>query len=1217
MTKSPISGAYYKFNKFGDCVEIIENNSKGELKLFSDTFFKTDLPHHFVNNYSHWFDSTTNSILFRPKSFFDPNFNSQVEYVLSLQGNILTETATGRKLMDVHGHTFREILKPVSRIEDSSFIHLFVNASLDEITLDLPRKGLHFSLVEQKYMRSKEFDMKVIEHCNIGTLIGLQSGILLESDNSDRIIIVPNGDIQVSSTSEASHQRVRINNDTQYPVKYFAYRVNRLLWQLEGEDNLSSWLFLALLHATTSSVIEDLFTKQTGTESALRILHSSRAWQQRPLQEFDLSLLLKIAALSPERKYYPKHLRQMEYVTWPRSIPTMAAHDAFVIIASKIYDYSQSLAFLYPQPLAEDKETEHPFPTLLFLNERAYDQSMNKYNSNAWLSRDLYARKQESNFIFAPTHRPPSQDTSVRRLAWSSRTNHLYAKGDVQYEIYGRMKCLSPIQELPSIVEWSNLNDIPPHILSLYYMAVKKNKTFVTFLISYLGYKYGSNYETLLAYLLAILNNAQKFPKPLLSTPEKDIENVKEITLKEETLKKHLNDWKKSFDEAPHSYQRYNESESDYQYRLRQEYEQEIQSRTSRMLSIIRKCFDTFKSISYSHISLHSQYFSLQNLLTKLQDYMKKVCVNIDLKTWFDKIIETLKTIVPSTRPELPSLHDIRIEKCAKKENFNILTYMYKIKQHSQSSLNSDDLRMAKLIFKTGKIPDTSLDNFFTSNNSALFLDYMEELRSSYQCSSRELTSEERVSSMLEKLWKLVEMLYQPCKRSSSVAFSKAGLWPKLHPTRILSQLLFEKKNSKNPFFHRDLVGSIAVLFTHKQRNKRLQALSADENKKVQYERELANTGHKNWQPNMHPEWLVLEIEMNMMIRPTQFEVASNMMNCDTNMVMQFNMGEGKTSVIIPMLALKLNHGQLFRLTVLKQLLNTNYTSLVFKLGGILNRRVLMIPFSRDTKLESSQIDQLKLSLERLKERNGVLITVPEYRLSFELKGLEKGLQSQYELSRKFIELQDWMDTNCRDVLDESDEILHVRYQLIYTVGDQLSLDAASLRWTIPQRIFRLIKKHAKTFSCQFERESEFHEIPSLYQSEFPYFRLFDRNVFSEEFVPMLVQDILDGKAMDINIPYKPEHRTLLERFMIQEEVSQKEMDQVRSLYEDTITWYELLIMRGLFSYQTLFHSLNKRWRVNYGVRENSTKLMAVPFRAKDVASERAGKFFHNYSTGS
>lgn len=35
-----------------------------------------------------------------------------------------------------------------------------------------------------------------------------------------------------------------------------------------------------------------------------------------------------------------------------------------------------------------------------------------------------------------------------------------------------------------------------------------------------------------------------------------------------------------------------------------------------------------------------------------------------------------------------------------------------------------------------------------------------------------------------------------------------------------------------------------------------------------------------------------------------------------------------------------------------------------------------------------------------------------------------------------------------RDVLDESDEILSPKYQLIYTIGDRQEMDGGTLRWT-------------------------------------------------------------------------------------------------------------------------------------------------------------------------
>jgi hypothetical protein len=49
----------------------------------------------------------------------------------------------------------------------------------------------------------------------------------------------------------------------------------------------------------------------------------------------------------------------------------------------------------------------------------------------------------------------------------------------------------------------------------------------------------------------------------------------------------------------------------------------------------------------------------------------------------------------------------------------------------------------------------------------------------------------------------------------------------------------------------------------------------------------------------------------------------------------------------------------------------------------------------------------------------------------------------------------------------------------------------------------------------------------------------------------------------------------------------------------------QILILAGCLRYEVLFVALSKRWKVNYGVNPNGFRKMAVPFKAKDVASER------------
>jgi hypothetical protein len=106
------------------------------------------------------------------------------------------------------------------------------------------------------------------------------------------------------------------------------------------------------------------------------------------------------------------------------------------------------------------------------------------------------------------------------------------------------------------------------------------------------------------------------------------------------------------------------------------------------------------------------------------------------------------------------------------------------------------------------------------------------------------------------------------------------------------------------------------------------------------------------------------------MIRPEQIETAKNMLNPPQredgkgNTVMQLNMGEGKTSVIVPLLCASLAQGKnLVQITVLKSLFNMNYSYLASRLANILDRRVYVFPFNRNMKITSQDLENINWML--------------------------------------------------------------------------------------------------------------------------------------------------------------------------------------------------------------------------------------------------------------
>ena len=152
-----------------------------------------------------------------------------------------------------------------------------------------------------------------------------------------------------------------------------------------------------------------------------------------------------------------------------------------------------------------------------------------------------------------------------------------------------------------------------------------------------------------------------------------------------------------------------------------------------------------------------------------------------------------------------------------------------------------------------------------------------------------------------------------------------------------------------------------------------------------QLSQELSNKGYENWDPHEFPEWLLLEIESGILIRVVQREVASRM--CDPpdgkNIVMQLHMGEGKSSVIIPVVAIRLADGAvLVRVIVAKPQSKQMARMLISKLGGLLGRRIYRMPFSRALRFTDTQLDEIYSMCKGCMADGGILLIQPEHILS-------------------------------------------------------------------------------------------------------------------------------------------------------------------------------------------------------------------------------------------
>jgi hypothetical protein len=118
----------------------------------------------------------------------------------------------------------------------------------------------------------------------------------------------------------------------------------------------------------------------------------------------------------------------------------------------------------------------------------------------------------------------------------------------------------------------------------------------------------------------------------------------------------------------------------------------------------------------------------------------------------------------------------------------------------------------------------------------------------------------------------------------------------------------------------------------------------------------------------------------------------------------------------------------LARVIILKALSAQMFRLLVARMGGLVNRRVFYLPFSRQVAIDAEHVEAIEGLFKKCASVGGVLLTQPEHILSFKLMTIDRLLTSATEadlaLAKRLRGLEVWLANRSRDVLDESDEIL-------------------------------------------------------------------------------------------------------------------------------------------------------------------------------------------------
>ena len=1192
-----------------------------------------DFPSAFIEEYVHWLDVDKGIVEWRPLTnpWDSSNLNWWMRPNSSGSLNLARDILM---LIDLHTPTAKALTSVLSPLEQATHLHATLNDKTELLEVHLPRLKLDFfSKKGILQLESKQYrGMVVDEDQSFGALTGLVNKLVLRGiHDSSRIVIIPYG--EAACIRDGQHVRVHVASPTQ--PSYHMYSIDRDLGRLVDNGSLKSKFFLCYLHAITSNNLPDQLTSRTGTEEALSILRSASAQSFLRIEEEEIKLLEQITQLTPIREYYPPGLQVMHRVRWTK-LPPLSQHHAFdglvrsiICLANTFKLFEENPAKIADLPARGEKSLlkraairNSTFCVYAFGAEDHVTTYDAKYEARDTISD---SNREFQVYRTAKLVNSWSRDLQCtktllsRMIAWRipvqgiSDEEPLILGFDLQWLV-------PPTQFLPA--KWCTLQTL----LSTSTTADRYKIMLFLSTLSYSQHRDIELVETLLAFATVpelrrlqppqhtlfdlsqgfepqkskLLSFAQQNARPFYSCPESELPAL--------------------------SYETWDDADA----RRRGEH---CATKDEHVESLVDNIVAQWpaSTIHAPSSSILNTYINMKKALEDAQNQFNIWHHNVDFKNYVNSAQNYLNSLVARPRNEQqyffstasyePSLTrcyvDLKDLLCNKAPSISPVPPANLDALMVDGGEEAEDHRSLELLLAS--LSSTSSAGFeqrYLEDLSKSFTSLHNSRIPSSQLSSQDIgrTLQRHLEQCEMHLSAVCQIILDSVRATSSITLRiafEAKLFPRLSQVSLLRCLANNQEVSLDESWKACLIGygeSISKL----QRARRLLAAIGNI---TELRSELCNPGRQGWDAVTHPDWLLLEIENNLCIRNVQAQIAQEMIapSSGANSVMQLNMGEGKSSVIVPIVAAALaDQKKLVRVVVLKPLAPQMFQSLVKKLGGLLNRRVFYMPFSRSIRLDVQQAMQIRRSYEECMATGGVLLTQPEHLLSFELMGPERLLSSAPEVGKTMFETQRWLDTHCRDILDESDEILSVRFELIYTMGEQAMIEFGPDRWVVIEHILGLIRHFVHKIAEQFPEGLEVH--PSS-PGSFPRIRILQPSV-GERLTTIMAEHICDEGIPGLPMwNRRTELRKLLLRYLTDIDMTQAEATLLQvDVFSVVSVKKILLLLRGLIAGRILaFAFEQKRWRVNYGL-DLSRTMLSVPYRAKDIPAARA-EFSHPDTT--
>lgn len=1204
----------------GERLSIKTRKGSQILQLIPPEVFVNDFPRVFISDNFHWLDLQTGLLEFRPLKH--PWKACSTNWRLSFDPyEPCVMQQDSKTLVDIRSPPFKRICR-ILRVLDASDEIVVTQTATGMLDAELSRLRLKFFVNDNGRVASKEFGALIDVDQDVGCFYGLRNKLVLVDSSNNRSVIVPYGHPVVNRKDD--HVAVTIDLPAGNRVKYIHYCLDSHLQLLRGFYPLAI-LYQAYLHALTSFPAADDLTHRSGTEEAIRILRQGSLRSSFPLQNDCIETLEWIASLTPHRCFYPRHLRVMQTVTWSSNLGQLAQHDDFQPLAQDILQFSVQCAHFHDAKSNENKISYRGNTDLLQrarcrneqLRSSEFSGPPTSFTKKVYKSRDCDSTSARSSAVYSITGLirdwPLTVDHSSSIVATMTQFKEVSMLSD-DFTRCSYSEILS--QSAPS--SW----------VSLYEVCQSSSQTRDTYsLISlFSAFAFGGNIDqSILRQLLqvAFSEKCKDVAVPRDSRTSLNLALGEDLVLSQ--VEDAIRESYEPFTEIRKSYLTYGEQvESNRRAKLKWEDQrkQDVQLcgehireqwpckapqlPSSKMIPRVSK------TAAYEKCKiLCGNWFQNKNFLA----FLRQVQSQVPPSNSYNSNVEPVPTShvhsqeIECTSFQPPRLLDLIQMSRASTPQTEVAPVTY----HAASSILRPTPELWALAKHFQDSPNQCQQDY--GNGLSHSVQALEDFSSSVPRTGNFdlsgsvdwaakrtalLSHQNQVQRLRDSLWEEIVITLTISENRSRP--STDTVYPSITVWSVLS-ILAHDQWANIPAQWRELLVAFGKSISALRRCGRL--ISCVETRDMDgFLKDADNPGYEGWDPLIYPTWLLLEIENNITIRKRQAEVALRMIEPEDgeNAVLQLNMGEGKTSVITPMVATILANGRgILRIIVLKPLLRQSDGLLSQRLGGLIQRRIYHIPFSRHTHLTSSTVGQLKSIYRQCCRDRSILIALPEQILSFRLIGLDAAERSP-DIFAPLVALEHWLQIHCRDVIDESDEVMDTKFQMVYTMGTQRSLDGLSSRWETTQHLLRLVSTQAK---CLQQDDPGCIEVD---QSGYRYPILrFLRPYAVERLVSYTLRAISENGIPGLPFPqWTPRVKDSALRFIQQSELTEEDQSIIQQEFNGTIFITHLLVLRGLFAHRILRFSLaDKRWLVEYGLHP-SRCLMAVPYRAKGVPSESA-----------